>query len=61
LRLITALAVAMANRSNKAEACSALTVFIQMVQAQPPGVITAARKARMIADAGRIKSVLGCP
>jgi hypothetical protein len=61
LRLLTALAIAFANRSNKAEACGALNAFIQMVQAQPPNAIPGARKARMIADAGRIKSVLGCP
>jgi len=60
VRLLTALAVAYANRSNPVEACAALSAFIQMVQVQPPSVIPAAVKAQMISDATRIKAVFGC-
>ena len=60
IRLITALAVAFANQSNRAEACAALSAFIQLVQSQPPSVIPAAVKAQLIADAVRIKAVFGC-
>jgi hypothetical protein len=60
LRLLTALSVAFANQSNKAEACAALSAFIQLVQVQPPSVLPAAVKAQMVADAVRIKAIFGC-
>ena len=60
VRLLTALAIAFANQSNRAEACAALSAFIQMVQMQPSSVIPAATKAQMIADANRIKTLFGC-
>ncbi len=59
-RLLLALQTALANPRNKPLACAALSVFIAVVQAQPPSVIPPALKAQLIADATRIKAVLGC-
>ncbi len=59
-KLLAALQTALANPRNKPLACGVLSLFIQYVQAQPPSVIPPAKKAQMIADATRIKAVLGC-
>ena len=59
-RLLLALQTALANPRNKPLACATLSVFIAVVQAQPPSVISPALKAQLIADATRIKAVLGC-
>ena len=59
-KLLAALQTALANPRNKPLACGALSLFIQFVQAHPPNVVPPAKKAQMIADATRIKAVLGC-
>ena len=59
-KLLLALQTALANPRNKPLACAALSAFIVLVQAQPPNVIPAVKKTQMIADATRIKAVLGC-
>ncbi|MGH9903142.1 MAG: HYR domain-containing protein, partial [Pyrinomonadaceae bacterium] len=60
-RLLAALQTALANPRNKPLACAALGAFIVLVREQPPSAIPPAKKAQMIADATRIKAVLGCP
>lgn len=59
-RLLAALQTALANPRNKPLACAALSVFILLVQSQPPSAISPAKKAQLIADATRIKAVIGC-
>lgn len=59
-RLLAALQTALANPRNKPLACAALSVFILLVQAQPPSAISPAKKAQLIATATRIKAVIGC-
>ena len=58
--LLIVLSVTLINHRNIPFACSALGIFIQYVQTQPSSVIPPALKAQLIADATRIKAVLGC-
>ena len=59
-KLLLALQTALANPRNKPLACTALSAFIALVQSQPASVIPPAKKAQLIADATRIKAVIGC-
>ena len=45
---------------NKPAACSALALYIAIVRVTPAGVLTTAQRAELIADATRIRNVLGC-
>jgi HYR domain len=45
---------------NKPAACAALQLYVFIVQIAPPTSLTAAEKAELIADAKRIRAVLGC-
>ena len=58
--LLIVLYFTLINHRNTPLACSALGIFIQYVQAQPASVIPPTTKAQLIADATRIKAVLGC-
>ena len=44
----------------KPAACAALAVYVSTVRAVPTNVLTAAQKAELIADATRIRAVIGC-
>jgi hypothetical protein len=59
-RLLAALLTALADPRKVPIACLALNIFIQMVQSEPPSVIPPALKTQLIADANRIKAVIGC-
>ena len=59
-RLLAALQTALEDPRKIPIACLGLSLFIQLVQIQPPSVISPALKAQLIADANRIKAVLGC-
>ncbi len=54
-------ALAAANAGDLARACNLLDAFINEVQAQSGKKLTAAEAAQLIAEATRIKAVLGCP
>ena len=59
--LLAALQTALANPQNLPSACHALTIFIAAAQALSGKAIPVAKANLMIADATRIKAVLGCP
>lgn len=59
-KLTAALQTALADPRKVPIACLGLSVFIQLVQAQPANVISPALKSQLIADANRIKPVIGC-
>lgn len=60
-KLRLALQTALANPRSTTLACAALGGFILLVQSQPHHAIAPAKKAQLIADAIRIRAVLGCP
>jgi hypothetical protein len=60
-KLLATLQGALAEPHNVQVACRVLNAFILLVRLQPPNVIPTAKKNQMIADATRIKAVLGCP
>jgi WD40 repeat protein len=57
-RLEAAAAALIAN--NKSAACRALTLYIAAVRLAPSSALTAAEKTELVADATRIKGVIGC-
>jgi serralysin len=46
---------------NKTAACRALRLYIAVVRLAPRSGLTAAQRAELVADARRIKAVVGCP
>ena len=60
-KLLATFQAALAEPHNVQVACRVLNAFIVLVRLQPPSVIPTGKKNQMIADATRIKSVLGCP
>jgi hypothetical protein len=60
-KLLTTLQGALDEPHNVQVACRVLNAFILLVRLQPASVISIAKKNQMIADATRIKAVLGCP
>jgi Tol biopolymer transport system component len=60
-KLLATLQAALAEPHNVQVACRVLNAFILLVRLQPPNLIPPAKKNQMIADATRIKTVLGCP
>ena len=49
-----------AGRQNRPVACAALNVYIGLVRLAPPQAFTPAEKTDLIADANRIRAVVGC-
>ena len=47
-------------QNTKPAACKAMTLYIAAVRLAPASVLTAAEKADLVADATRIKAVIGC-
>ena len=47
--------------NHKPAACLALNVYIAAVKLAPTNLLTAAQKADLVADATRIKTLIGCP
>jgi hypothetical protein len=60
LRLQLQAAINQAVAGNRTAVCSALQWYIVVVRALPTSAITAAHKAELIADATRIRALLGC-
>jgi hypothetical protein len=58
--LVDLLRKALADVGNRAAACSGLDLFIASVSAKSGTLVPADKANRMIADAARIKNVLGC-
>ncbi len=59
-KLLATFQAALADPHNVQVACRTLSAFILLVRLQQPNVIPTAKRNQMIADATRIKAVLGC-